>query len=71
MTLLIGVGACSPFVAAFRKRAEIVLADVNRQPPKPAARPFSVGSHSLSRCSHWWPLPSVEWLMHAKPLRKG
>ena len=51
-SLLIVVGAGGTLVAAFRKRAEIVLADVNRQPPKSAARPFPVGSHSLSRCSH-------------------
>jgi len=36
-------------VAVLRNRAEIVLADVNRQPPKSAARPFPVGSHSLGR----------------------
>jgi hypothetical protein len=48
--------------AAFRKRAEIVHADINRQPPKPAARAVPVGSHSLGRCRRgglppwraWW-----------------
>jgi hypothetical protein len=34
------VGTCGAFVAAFRKRAEIFLADVNRQSSKTAARPF-------------------------------
>jgi hypothetical protein len=46
------IGACGAFVALLRKRAEIVLADVDRQPPKPAARPFPVGSHSLGGCHH-------------------
>ncbi len=52
LRLMIGVRACSPFVAVFGKRAEIVLADVNRQPLNAAARPFSVRSHSLGGCSH-------------------
>jgi hypothetical protein len=44
------VGACGALVSAFPKRAEIVLADVNRQPPKSATRSFPVRSHSLGRC---------------------
>jgi hypothetical protein len=34
------VGACGALVATFRKRAEIVLADVDRQPPNSVPRPF-------------------------------
>jgi hypothetical protein len=34
LRLLILIVACGAFVAAFRKRAEIVHADVNRQSPK-------------------------------------
>jgi hypothetical protein len=41
--------AAAAFVAALRNRAEIVLAHVNRQSPKSAARPFPVGSHSIGR----------------------
>jgi hypothetical protein len=58
------VGACGVFVALLRKRAEIVFADVDRQPPKPAARTFSVGSHSLGWCRHVR-FPSVEGMVHA------
>jgi len=46
------VGACGAFVAGLRNHAEIVRAHANRESPKPAARPFSVGSHSLGRCRH-------------------
>jgi hypothetical protein len=35
LRLLIVVGACGAFVAPFRNRAEIVLAHVNRQSPRP------------------------------------
>jgi hypothetical protein len=52
LCLLVEVGGHGAFVAAFRNRVEIVLAHVNRQSPKPATRPFSLGSHSLSRCNH-------------------
>jgi hypothetical protein len=55
-------------VAALRKRAEIVLVDVNRQPPNSAARPFPVGSHSLGRCCHVVSLhPGI---VHAKPFSR-
>jgi hypothetical protein len=46
------VAACGAFVAVLRNHAKIVRAHANRESPKPAARPLSVGSHSLSRCSH-------------------
>jgi hypothetical protein len=46
------VGACGAFVALLRNHAKIVRAHANRESPKPAARPFPVGSHSLSRCWH-------------------
>jgi hypothetical protein len=46
--LLIGVGACGPFVA----HAEIVLAHGNRKSPKSAKLPFLQCSHSLGRCRH-------------------
>jgi hypothetical protein len=52
LRLLIVVGACRPFVAAFRNCLQIALAYVNRQSTKSAARPFPQGSHSLGRCSH-------------------
>jgi hypothetical protein len=42
--------------AAFRNHAKIVRAHANRESPKPAARPFPVGSHSLGRCCHVLPL---------------
>ena len=45
LSLLSGVGACGAFVAAFRERAKIVFADVDRQSAKPSACPFPVGSH--------------------------
>jgi hypothetical protein len=40
LRLRIVVGAGGSLVPAFRKRAEIVLADVDRQPPNSASRPF-------------------------------
>jgi hypothetical protein len=40
LRLLILVGAGGALVPACRKRAEIVLADVDRQPPNSAPRPF-------------------------------
>jgi hypothetical protein len=52
LCLLIVVGGHGAFVAAFRNRAEIVLAHVNRQSPKSAASPFPVGSHSIGRRRH-------------------
>jgi hypothetical protein len=55
LRLLVEVGGHRAFVAAFRNRAEIVLAHLNRQSPKSAARPFPVGSHSIVALS-----PSVE-----------
>jgi hypothetical protein len=45
------VAACGAFVAVLRNHAKIVRAHANRESPKPAARPFPVGSHSLSRCA--------------------
>jgi hypothetical protein len=41
LRLLIGVGGPSAFVAALCNRAEIILADVNRQPSSSAPRPFA------------------------------
>ena len=35
-----------------RNHAEIVLAHVNREPPKSAALPFPQGCHSRGRCLH-------------------
>jgi hypothetical protein len=58
LRLLIVVGGHGAFVTAFRKGAEIVHADLNRQPPNSAPLPFPVGSHSLSRCCHRGP-PSM------------
>jgi hypothetical protein len=57
LRLLIAVGGHGAFVAAFGNRAEIVLADLNRQSPNSAARPFPQGSHSLGRCRHGRLLP--------------
>ncbi len=50
------VGACGVFVPLLRNHAKIVRAHVNRESPQPAARPFSVGSHSFRRCCHVLPL---------------
>ena len=57
-------------VAVLRNRAEIVLADVNRQPPKSAARPFPVAlirSADVAMVAS----PSVEWMAHAKPFPRS
>ena len=43
LRLLIVVGGHGAFVAAFRNRAEIVLADVNRQPSNSARAARSIG----------------------------
>jgi hypothetical protein len=40
------------FPDVLRNHAEIVRAHANRESPKPAARPFPVGAHSLGRCRH-------------------
>jgi hypothetical protein len=40
LRLLVEVGGHGAFVAAFRNRAEIVLANVNRQSPKSTSLPF-------------------------------
>jgi hypothetical protein len=61
LCLLIVVGGQGAFVTAFRNRAEIVLAHVNRQSPKSAALPFPQGSHSLGRCRHGGFPPSGGW----------
>jgi hypothetical protein len=66
LRLLIVVGGHGAFVAAFRNRAEIVPAHVNRQPPKPAARPFSAGS-IRSAAVAMVASPSVEWMVYANP----
>jgi hypothetical protein len=42
LRLLIVVGACGTLITPFRKRTEIVLVDVHRQPPNSAARPAVV-----------------------------
>ena len=42
LRLLVEVGGHGAFVAAFRNRAEIVLAHVNRQSPKSAALALAV-----------------------------
>ena len=55
-------GACGTHISSLGDLPQVVLADVDRQPPKPAARPFSVGSHSLGGCCH--ASPSVERLVH-------
>jgi hypothetical protein len=67
LRLLIVVGGHGAFVAAFRKRAEIVLAHVNRQSPKSAARPFPQGSHSLGRCRHGGVPSSRGWCTEILP----
>ena len=46
------VGACGAFVAVLRNHVKIVRAYANRESPKPAARPFPVGSHALCWCRH-------------------
>ena len=47
--------------------ARIVRAHANRESPKPAARPFPVGSCSLSRCCHV--CPSVANMVHGNHLQ--
>jgi hypothetical protein len=64
------VGACGAFISALRKRAEIVFADVDRQPPKSAARPFPVGSHSFGRDVAMVG-PSLERMVHANRFSTG
>ena len=56
--VLIVVGTCGAFVAAFRKRAEIVFADVDRQPPNSAAR-RSRWALIRSAAVAWW-FPSID-----------
>jgi hypothetical protein len=51
------------FVAAFRNRAEIVLAHGNRKSPKSAALPFPQTFRSLGRRNHDGP-PFFERTMH-------
>jgi hypothetical protein len=56
LRLPLRVGTFGAFIAAFRKRAQIILADVDRQPPNPASRAFPQGPHSFGRCCHVLPL---------------
>jgi hypothetical protein len=53
LRLLVEVGGYGAFVAAFGNRAEIVLAHLNRQSPKSAARPFPVGLSFDRPTSPW------------------
>jgi ABC transporter substrate binding protein len=46
------IGGHGASLAAFRNRAEIVLAHVNRQSPKSAALALAQRPHSLDRCRH-------------------
>jgi len=66
------VAACGAFVAVLRNHAKIVRAHANRESPKPAARPFPQGSHSLDRRSHGDP-PLLEKILHVttSPFGKG
>ena len=48
--------------------ASLVRAHANRESPKPAARPFPVGSCSLSRCCHV--CPSVANMVHGNHLER-
>jgi hypothetical protein len=57
LRLLIVAGGHGAFVAAFRNRAEIVLAHVNRQSPKSAAQPVPGGLSFDQPTSPWRSLP--------------
>jgi hypothetical protein len=64
LRLLVEVGGHGAFVAAFRDRAEIVLANVNRQSPKPS----SLDAHAapaFARPTSPWLSPSVDKMVHA------
>jgi hypothetical protein len=52
LRLLVVIGGHGAFVAAFRNRAEIVVAYLNRQSPKSAALALAQRPHSLSRRRH-------------------
>jgi hypothetical protein len=55
------------FVAAFRNRAEIVLAHLNRQSPKSAALALAQRPHSLSRRRHGCLPPWRAWCTKTVP----
>jgi hypothetical protein len=63
--LLIVVAGHGAFVTAFRNRAEIVVAHVNRQSPKSAALALAQHPNSLGRCRHVLSLRSE----HVRALR--
>jgi hypothetical protein len=64
LRLLVDVGGHRPFLAAFRNRAEIVLAHVNRQSPKSAALALAHRPHSVGRCRHVLSLHSEQRYTH-------
>jgi hypothetical protein len=62
LRLLVDVGGHGAFVAAFRNRAEIVLAYLNRQSPKSAAPALAHRPHSFSDVAMF--CPSVARMVH-------